>query len=209
MKRIIQLSLLLFFTLTTNAQDSFTKGMQKAFTQWGEGNANEAANLFERIATVEKDNWLPFYYVAQINTISAFGENDKEKLTQKLDKAQEYIDIATAIAPNEPEILVQQAMIHTAWVAFDGATYGMTLSGKVAALYQKALALAPDNPRVVYSKASWDMGSAQYFGKDTSPYCKDLAHALQLFANFKPESPFHPNWGKERAEAALQTCGNQ
>ncbi|MGB5272437.1 MAG: hypothetical protein WBN39_00145 [Flavobacteriaceae bacterium] len=208
MKSLFQVSLLLLFAFTT-AQDTYTEGMQKAFTLWGEGNTIEAANLFERISTVEKDNWLPFYYVAQINTISAFGETDKEKLTQKLDKAQEYVDIAMAIAPDEAEILVQQAMIYTAWVAFDGATYGMTLSGKVVALYQKALTLAPDNPRVVYSKASWDMGSALYFGQDTAPYCKDLKRALQLFANFKPKSPFYPNWGKERAEAALQNCGNQ
>jgi tetratricopeptide (TPR) repeat protein len=208
MKILFQVSLLLCFTFTA-AQDSYTKGMQKAFALWGEGNTIEAANLFERISSVEKDNWLPFYYVAQINTISAFGETDKEKLTQKLDKAQEYVDIALAIAPDEAEILVQQAMIYTAWVAFDGATYGMNYSGKVVALYQKALKLEPDNPRVVYSKASWDMGSAQYFGQDTAPYCKDLERALQLFANFKPERPFHPNWGKERAEAALQNCGNQ
>jgi tetratricopeptide (TPR) repeat protein len=208
MKSLFQVSVLLCFALAT-AQDSYTKGMQKAFALWGAGNTVEAANLFERISSVEKDNWLPFYYVAQINVICAFGETDQDKLTQKLEKAQEYVDSAMAIAPDEAEILVQQAMIYTAWVAFDGATYGMTYSGKVGALYQKALALAPDNPRVVYSKASWDMGSAQYFGQDTAPFCKDLERALQLFANFKPESPFHPNWGKERAEAALQNCGNQ
>ncbi len=208
MKSLFPVSLLLMFAFTS-AQDSYTKGIQKAFALWGEGHTIEAANLFERISTVEKDNWLPFYYVAQINTISAFGETDKEKMTQKLEKAQEYVDIAMAIAPDEAEILVQQAMIYTAWVAFDGATYGMTHSGKVVALYQKALKLAPDNPRVVYSKASWDMGSAQYFGQDTAPYCKDLERALQLFANFKPERPFYPTWGKERAEAALQNCRNQ
>ncbi|MGB5370775.1 MAG: hypothetical protein WBN18_10115 [Flavobacteriaceae bacterium] len=208
MKSLFQVSMLLMFASTT-AQDSYNEGMQKAFALWGEGNTIEAANMFERISTVEKDNWLPLYYVAQINTISAFGETDKEKLTQKLEKAQETIDIALAIAPDEAEILVQQAMIYTAWVAFDGATYGMTHSGKVAALYQKALTLAPDNPRVVYSKASWDIGSAQYFRQDTAPFCKELERALQLFANFKPERPFHPNWGKERAEDALQNCGNR
>jgi hypothetical protein len=75
------------------------------------------------------------------------------------------------------------------------------------ALYQKALQIAPTNPRVVFSKAEWDMGSAAYFGQDTSPYCKDIAHALELFANFKPAGEFYPNWGKARAEATLQHCG--
>lgn len=189
------------------AQDQYTKGMQKAFSLWGEGKTVEASNLFERISTVEMDNWLPSYYVAQINTVISFGETDKDKLTQQLGKAQEFIDLAKGISPNNPEILIQQAMIHTAWIAYDGATYGMELSGKNAVLYSKALELAPDNPRVVFSKAEWDMGSARYFGKDITPYCKDVERAIELFANFKPESDFHPNWGQDRAQMVLENCG--
>lgn len=189
------------------AQDAYIRGMQKAFQLWGEGKPADAANMFERIANAEMDNWLPYYYVASIHTIAAFGEKDGEIVSQKLKKAQEYIDIANRISPNNPEIMVQQAMTHTAWIAFDGARYGMTLSGKVAAIYAQALALAPDNPRVVFSKAEWDMGSATYFGKDTAPYCKDVARSLELFDTFKAESAFHPNWGKERAEQVFAECG--
>jgi hypothetical protein len=197
----------LFVCMAGFGQDPYTKGMQKAFQVWREGKSTEASNLFERIAAVESDNWLPFYYVAQINTVNSFGEKDKEKLSSQLEKAQEFIDRAAAISQDNPEILVQQAMIHTAWISFDGAAYGMSLSGMVAALYQKALQIAPDNPRVVFSKAEWDMGSAAYFGQDTSPYCKDVAHALELFVNFKPAGAFYPNWGRARAEATLKRCG--
>ncbi|QLG44014.1 tetratricopeptide repeat protein [Costertonia aggregata] len=202
------LVLVVFFlsTISISAQDQYTKGMQKAFGFWQEGNLAEAANMFERISNAEMDNWLPYYYVSSINTILSFGEKDKEKLTQQLTKAQEFLDVAKGISPNNPEILVQQAMIHTAWIAFDGATYGMSLSGKVAALYQKALELAPDNPRVVFSKAEWDMGSAKYFGQDTSPYCKDVERSLELFATFKAASDFHPNWGEDRAKEIAENC---
>lgn len=206
MKKIITL-LTIVLTTAGIAQDQYTAGMQKAFALWEEGKAIEASNLFERISAAEPDNWLPYYYVAQINTIISFGEKDEKKLKQQLDKAQEYLDIAKSISPNNPEILVQQAMTHTAWIAFDGATYGMTLSGKVAALYAQALQLSPENPRVVFSKAEWDMGSASYFGQDVSPYCKDVERSLELFANFKPESPFHPNWGADRAEVISKDCG--
>ena len=205
MKKVITLTLLFIGTMAS-AQDKYSSGMQKAFQLWGEGEIAEASNMFERISSAELDNWLPAYYASQVNTVASFGEKDKEKLTQQLEKAQEQVDIAKAISPNNPEILVQQALIHTAWVAYDGATYGMTLSGKVAALYQKALQLAPNNPRVVFSKAEWDMGSAKFFGQDIGPYCKDVEHALELFANFKPETPFHPQWGKERAEQVLSNC---
>ncbi len=206
MKKLITI-LAVFISALTFAQDQYTAGMQKAFGFWGEGKITEASNLFERISTAEMDNWLPAYYAAQVNTVASFGEKDKEKLVKQLEKAQEFVDIAKAISPNNPEIIIQQAMIHTAYVVFDGASYGMTLSPEIVALYQKALAIAPDNPRVVFSKAEWDMGSAKYFGQDTAPYCKEVERALELFANFKPESEFHPNWGKDRAEIIAKNCG--
>lgn len=205
MKKVIVIAVFLIGAVVM-AQDQYTQGMQKAFQLWGEQKNTEAAHLFERIGAAEQDNWLPPYYAAQINTIASFGEKDKEKLTQQLDRAQELLDLAKAISPDNPEILVQQAMIYTAWVAFDGATYGPTLSGKVVAQYRKALELDPQNPRAVFSKAEWDMGTAKYFGQDTAPYCKDVERSLELFTNFKPETAFHPNWGKERAEKVLENC---
>lgn len=205
MKRLLIITTLLMSFLAS-AQGNYEKGMQKAFALWGEGKPNEAANLFERIATAEPDNWLPPYWAAQINIVSSFGEKDKDKLTAQLNKAQDLLNDATAISKDNPEIMVMQAMLHTAWVAYDGATYGMTLSGKVIELYTKAALIAPDNPRVVLNRAEWDMGGARFFGQDTKPFCKDVERSLELFANFKPESEFHPKWGKERAEQILKDC---
>lgn len=196
----------LVFTLILNAQDQYTKGMAKAMELWGEGNSTEASNLFERIAMAEDDNWIPYYYVAMVNTTAAFGIKDETELKQKLEKAQEFIDIAKNLAPDNAEILVQEAMINTAYIAFDGATYGMTLSGKNVQIYNKAIALAPENPRVLFSKAEWDMGAARYFGKDTSPYCKDIAKAVELFATFESDVPFYPDWGADRAKQVLESC---
>ncbi|WP_445731218.1 hypothetical protein [Mariniflexile sp.] len=205
MKKLLIIATLMVSVLAT-AQTNYEQGMQKAFELWGSNNPTEASNMFERIAKAEPDNWLPPYYAAQINIVSSFGEKNEEKLSAQLKKAQDLINDATAISKNNPEILVLQALLHTAWVAFDGATYGMALSGKIVELYAKAEMLAPKNPRVVYCKAEWSMGSAKYFGQDTKPFCKDLERALQLFANFKPETPFSPNWGKDRAEMLLESC---
>ena len=205
MKRLIIIATLLVSGFVIG-QTNYEKGMQKAFELWGNNKPTEAANLFERIAKAEPDNWLPLYYAAQINIINSFGERDEEKLSSKLKKAQNLINDATTISKNNPEIMVLQALLHTAWVAYDGATYGMTLSGKVVELYTKATALAPENPRVVYCKAEWDIGGATYFGQDTKPFCKELERAMELFANFKPETACHPNWGKERAEVLLESC---
>ncbi len=202
-----KLALLIAMIISTMVQaQNYEEGMQKAFELWGQNQTTEASNLFERIANAEQDNWLPAYYAANINVLSSFGEQDKEKLTAKLDKAKELLGIAKAISPNNPELMVLEALMHTAWIAYDGATFGMTLSPTVMSLYAKAEVIAPDNPRVVFSKAEWDMGSARFFGQDTAPFCKDIKRAVQLFDTFKPESPFHPNWGKERAQQVLAQC---
>lgn len=206
MKKLI-LAIVLIGSTLVNAQDRYSSGMEKAFELWQNQKTTEASNLFERIATAEPDKWLPYYYVSQINTVISFGEKDEQKLSKQLEKAKEFLDVAKAISPNNPEILIQEALINTAWIAFDGVTYGMTLSQENVQLYQKAMEIAPDNPRVILSKAEWDMGSARYFGKDITPYCEDVERALELFATFKSETPFYPTWGKERAEEVLKSCG--
>ncbi len=197
--------LVLIVSGVISSQTNYEKGMQNAFDLW-ESNPMEASNLFERIAKAEPDNWLPSYYAAQINIVNSFGERDKEKLTAQLAKAQDLLNESKAISKNNPEILVMEALLNTAWVAYDGATYGMTLTGKIVALYAQAQQLAPENPRVILNKAEWAMGSARFFGQDTSPFCKDVERALELFVNFKPETEFHPKWGKNRAEQIIETC---
>ena len=197
--------LVLFITGFANSQTNYEKGMQKAFDLWGI-NPMEASQLFERIAKAETDNWLPSYYAADVLILNGFAIKDKDELTAQMNKAQELLNDATTISKDNPEILVLQALLHTVWVAFDGATYGMTLSGKVASLYAQAEKLDSNNPRVVLNKAEWGMGSARFFGQDTKPFCKEVERALELFANFNPETPFHPNWGRERAEEMLKVC---
>jgi hypothetical protein len=198
--------LVLFATSITNSQSKYEAGMKKAFELWGT-NAIEASQLFERIAKAEPDNWLPPYYAAQTLIIDGFSKlNERDALEAQLKKAQNLLNEATAISKENPEIMVMQALLYTVYVASDGATYGMTLSGKVMALYIQAGQIDPTNPRVVFNKAEWEIGGARYFGQDTKPFCKDIERSIELFANFKPETEFHPNWGKERAEEALKAC---
>ena len=191
---------ILMMCAATQAQTQYESAMKKAFSYWEQGENKEAVAMFERISAAESENWLPAYYIALISTTEAFNPKNKDKMPELLEKAQKAQNSAMALSPNNPELLVLQAMIHTAWIVQNPSVNGMKLSPKVNALYAKAKAIAPNNPRVVSSKAEFDIGSAAYFGNDTAPMCAELEKALQLFATFKPETPFHPNWGKERTE---------
>lgn len=205
MTKII-VTFVLFLTSLIHAQGKYEQNMSNAFALWGEGKNIEASAQFERVASVENENWLPNYYVALVNTTTAFGTKDKNQMDALLLKAQTVLDIELKKQPNNVELLVLQAMILTAWIAFDPMSNGMKLSGTVMEIYGKAEAIAPNNPRVVLSKAEFEMGSAKFFGTDTKPICAQIAKSIELFATFKPESAFHPNWGLERAKEALVAC---
>lgn len=205
MKTII-LAAVLAITGFVNAQGKFEEGMGKAFSLWKEGKNAEASNMFERVAAGEKNSWLPNYYVAFVNTISSFSSKDKENVNALLTKAQNSLDIEMIKDPNNAELLVLQAMIYTGWVAFDPMTNGMKYSGKIIELYTKAQALAPENPRAVFGKAEYEIGGAKYFGTDIKPMCAEIDRSIELFNKFKPETPFSPKWGLDRALEAQKGC---
>ena len=196
----------LFICSLLSAQGQFEQGMGKAFQLWGEGKNTEASDLFERIAAAEKTSWLPNYYVALVNTTTSFGTKDKEQINLLLSKAQKALDLEMDKNPNNAELLVMQAMVHTAWIAFDPMTNGQKLSGKVMELYGKAQAIAPENPRVVFGKAEFEMGAALFWGTDTKPMCAQIEKSIGLFTTFKSETPFSPKWGLDRATEALKNC---
>lgn len=196
----------LFIASIATAQSPYEKGMGNALKLWSEGKNTEAIAQFERIALVEKSNWLPNYYIATINTFQAFQEKDKTKVVALLDAAQKAQDIVNSLTPDNPEAIVMQALIHTAWIVYDPMTNGQKLYGDVLFLYEKAEKIAPNNPRVVFNKASFEKGGAQYFGQDIKPMCEKIKSSIELFANFKPETPFHPTWGIERAKQEAENC---
>ncbi len=206
MKNSILVIALFLATTFANAQGQFEQGMGKALGLWGAGNATEASALFERIAAADKTSWLPNYYVALVNTTEAFNPKNKENLTPLLAKANAALDIELTKTPNNAELLVVRAMAMTALLASDPMNYGMTMSPKIAALYTQAGMLAPENPRVVMSKAEFAIGGAKWTGADVKSLCKDIEKAVSLFATFKPETPFSPSWGLDRAQNALKNC---
>ena len=67
MKKIIT-TIALLVAVISSAQTQFEQGMTKAGGLWKEGKITEASAMYERIASAEKNNWLPNYYVALVNT---------------------------------------------------------------------------------------------------------------------------------------------
>ncbi len=206
MKSVV-FTLVLLFSLTAAAQSKYDLGMKKAFDLWDENKLIEAANLFERIAIAEPENWLPPFYAGYVLVLSSFEIKEEAQLKSQLDKAKDLLNEAIKRSPDNPEILIAQALHNTSYINFDGQKYGMVMSGKNAGLYDKALKLAPNNPRVILAKAEWDMGTARFFGTSTEPFCKDVERALNMFEKQANEpNGFEPSWGRKRALQILERC---
>jgi hypothetical protein len=196
----------LFICSLLSAQTQFEKGMEKAFGLWKEGKNDEASAMFERIAAAEKNSYLPNYYVALINTTAVFTEKDKTKIDLLLTKAQDALDKEIIKDQNNAELYVLQALIYTGYVVADPMTNGMKYSAKVMEAYAKAKAIDSNNPRAVFGEADYQLGGAKWTGVDTKPLCVQVDKAIELFATFKPETPFSPKWGLERALEAQKNC---
>ncbi|KRD12807.1 hypothetical protein ASE21_02545 [Flavobacterium sp. Root901] len=205
MKKIITL-IALFVVVISSAQTQFEQGMTKAFALWKEGKNTEAAALFERIAAADKTSYLPNYYIALMNTTAVFTEKDKTKIDLMLTKAQDALDVEFIKDQNNAELYVLQALIYTGYVVADPMTNGMKYSGKVMEAYAKAKAIDPNNPRAVFGEADYQLGGAKWTGVDTKPLCAQVDKSIELFATFKPETPFSPKWGLDRALEIQKTC---
>ncbi|SHI63085.1 hypothetical protein [Aquimarina spongiae] len=205
--RIILIILAFIASANINAQGAYEKGMTKAFDLWKNGKQDESINMFERIARAEKENWLPFYYAAQVHIITCFNIKDETEVQTRLKKAQDFLNEAKIFSKENAEILVMEAMLNTAYVVSNPSVYGPTLSGKVEELYRSAKGIDPENPRATLYHAEWKMGGAKFWGKDPKDFCPEVEKAILYFEKeSKNETPFYPKWGKDQITRIQENC---
>ena len=163
-------------------------------------------NQFERIAQAETAQWLPLYYHANCNIIAAFIETNPTKIDVILDVAEKSVNRMIALASDEADVYALQAMFYSARLVVNpmerGQKYG-ALSGQAVG---KALAIDPTNPRARLISLQNEIGTAQFYGKDTKVYCDEARQLLEEWDNYKPKSPLHPSWGKDQVAEIIESC---
>ena len=188
----------LFTAVGLNAQNQYEDEMIKAFELWQDQKPKEAADLFERIATTWEEKWLPYYYASYLKIEESFPMSNVAKKKELLKDAQHLLNNAKARNGDNVELMILQAMLHTATLTLDPAAFGMKLAPVISGIYDEASKKAPENPRLVLSKAEWDIGSATYFGEDPKKYCPQLKAGIELFAKENHSPTAAPAWGEER-----------
>lgn len=200
--------ILMSVLLPANAQSKYETEMGKALTEFGEAQTaddmEKAAQHFDRIAKVETGNWLPLYYAMFIRTLNAFSM-DKDKAIKKVDDLEGlYSNLESMDGIDKSEVLTLRGLFRTVKVAKDPQTYGMSLSGAIIKDYDDALKLNPKNPRAMYLLAQYNMGGAEFWGKDPKDYCPQVQQAKEIFASEKKEN-FEPKWGEQQVDEILNT----
>ena len=164
------------------------------------------ANNFERIATAEKNQWLPYYYAAYCQVNYTYMEQDKSKIDAIADKATMLIDKADSLQPKNSEISCIKSMIASSHMMVNPMQRYMEYGPESASNLEAAMQQDPTNPRPEYLKGQGLKYTPEQFGGGCATAKPVLQSALDKYSTFKPASELHPNWGKQRVELMISEC---
>ena len=164
------------------------------------------ANNFERIATAEKTQWLPYYYAALCQVNYTYMEQDKSKIDAIADKATELIDKADALQPNNSEISCIKSMIASSHMMVNPMQRFMEYGPESQSHIDAAMQQDPANPRPEYLKGQGLKYTPEQFGGGCATAKPVLQSSLDKFYKFKTAGELYPNWGKQRVELLLSEC---
>ena len=206
---LTSLSLLSFFSFAQSekyvaAMKSNLLAMDSSFKN--PANLLALSNNFERIATAEKNQWLPYYYAAYCQVNFGFMQTDKSKTDAIADKATALIAKADSLMPNNSEISVIKSMIASCHMMVNPMQrymqYGQESSGQMEA----AMEQDPTNPRPYMLKGQSLKYTPPQFGGGCGAAKPELQTALDKFLLFKPASELHPAWGLEHTQQLMKEC---
>jgi tetratricopeptide (TPR) repeat protein len=212
MKKIV-LNTIVFLTLSIYGQDSlYYRSMKDAVDSMNNikslDDFNNIANIFERIAKAEQDKWLPYYYTGYIYVILGFKQQGSGKLDEYLDIAQENIDKAMELDPDESELYTLQGLLYQSRIMDDPQARGQIYSPKAAQALEKAIELNENNPRPYYLMGSNLFYTPEAYGGGLEAACPLLKTAKEKYENFVPADSISPNWGEEYNLQLLEKCQN-
>ena len=210
MKQLLFILLAAGVAITAKAQSpQYQDAMSKQVTLLDQASSynpqslQEISNTFERIAATEQSQWLPYYYAAFTQVITALMQEDKSKIDPIADRAEANINKADSLHPNNDEIACIKSLVASARIIVDPASRGQLYGPESGMMIQKAKQINPENPRVYLLEGQALYYTPEQFGGDKVKAKETLQLALQKFAAFKPASSIDPHWGEAQTKDLL------
>ncbi len=212
MKKLFLTTIVLFITVALFAQsEKYTTAIKKNLEALDSGMRNPAslltvANNFERIATAEKTQWLPYYYAALAQINYAFMQQDKDKMDGIADKATALINSADSLSPKNSEISCLKSMVASCHLMVNPQQRWQEYGAESTSNIQAAMQQDTTNPRPYFLTGQGLKYTPEQFGGGCKPAKAQLQIALDKYATFKPASDINPAWGKEYTQKLMADC---
>jgi Flp pilus assembly protein TadD len=129
------------------------------------------------------------YVDYRLATLARRGSKEAERY---LSEAEKELERLLEARPDDAEAQALYGTVNGNLIT--GMWSGMRRGPRAGAAYERARALAPENPRVVMQEGVSRLFRPKFAGGGVDQARRDLTRALELFAKEPPDSPW-PNWG--------------
>ncbi|MDB5251559.1 MAG: hypothetical protein JWP27_728 [Flaviaesturariibacter sp.] len=177
----------------------------------------ELSNSFERIADVEKTQWLPYYYAALTEINSGYMQaKGADIMSGKMavifdpiaDRAEALLNKAEALSKDNSEIWTVKKMI-TSLRMMGNPMQRYKMMEQATDELETARKLNPENPRVYMLLGQDKFTTPEQFGGSKEEAAKLFALAIEKFKAAKPESAIAPRWGRGTVEYFMKAADKQ
>ena len=208
MKTLVSIITISLFTACMYAQEEqYNAAMQNALALMDQASEPEqlleSSGHFERIATAEKNRWIPYYYASHCLVMMSFNETNGEQKELVLDRAQEMLDTALELNPEESELHVLQAFLYPGRIMVDPVSRGASYMELTFLSLETAKQLNPANPRIYFLEGTYKINIPASMGGGAEAAKPILAEAMARFESFDNPTPFWPSWGEEATRTEL------
>jgi len=211
MKKLVFI-LTIFIAVAANAQtDKYVAAMQANLQKFGTAktiNDYEAlAAAFIRIGDAEKNQWLPYYWVALSLSTGTWADEkvDKEAMAARIIALADKADALTTDNADKSEILVLRNMAATQQMMVDPQARYMSYGQQAAGYLQKGMSLNANNPRLYYMQGMSVFNTPEQFGGGKAKAKPVFEKAVALY-KAEQAKPLYPHWGDKEAENMLAQC---
>lgn len=165
----------------------------------------QSLNKFERIISFDKDNWIPYYYSA-LCLLNIAMESEQGEIDEYCDKADDYIEKADSLKPNNSEIYCLKALTASVRISVSPEERGFRFVTLSNSYLSKAQNLNNSNPRVYYLKGMNTINMPPMMGGGIDAAMKHFENALKLFNKEQKvqDNSILPHWGYKSCESVVE-----
>lgn len=202
MKKLIVFTLAIALAIPALPQSKgYNKAMTRAIQMMNEASTpesfHESIKQFEELAATYPEQWLPYYYQAQALTMLSLREKDIPTIDGNLDRAQEAIEKADTIHPEESEIYVIKALLNLGRITVDPVGRSAIYFEAVSSDILKARELNSENPRAHFIQALFTLYLPEFLGGGPAGAKPKFLEAAEKFKSFENPEPLWPDWGED------------